>query len=144
MKSTSWRQNVCYDVKKYRKCVIASSLCKLRHDVKKYKMNTKNPSWQKFIKYIITSKSTSWCHKVCYDVKKYATTSKIWKVCHCLSKRHVLKRYVRSQKVWKVCYDVNKYVMTSKVCHDVKKYGKCVMKSKSASWRKHEKYVMTS
>ena len=107
-KSSSWRQQVCHDVKSY---VIAS---KLHHDVKNTSVRTESKSWSQ--SYIIMSwrqkvhnfvKNTSWCQcsswrqKVRHDINKYIMMLKVMEV-KVMSWRQ------------KVRYHVKKYVIMSK------------------------------
>ena len=92
--------------------------------------------------------STSWCQKVCPNLKKYVNTSTIMKstgrqnICHkpnMPQHKKYTKKWVIPSKgtAWcernvmtstimsKVRHDIKKYVMTSKVFHEVKSTSWC-------------------
>ena len=125
-KSLSWRQ----------KHVMTS---KTRHDVKRFVMTSEIR--QKFeIKYVMTSKSSSWHKKTCHDIKKFAITTKIRshyilfrnnkKLCQ--DDKNLVKKLVMRSKRVSGCHKMRQVVKTF---HGVKMF---VMTSIRAT------YVMTS
>ena len=111
-------------------CQCSSWRQKVRHDINKYimmlkVMEVKVMSWRQKVvcvkvtsghvnKYVMTSKSTLSCQKVCRVCQSYVMTSK---VCHDIKKYS----YIITSKVHqKVRYDVKEYVMTSRLHQDVK------------------------
>ena len=134
-----------------RKFVLMSWRQKVHDDIKKFVkhvMTSKSSSW--YQKYVMTSKSSSWRQKYIMTTKKFIMTSKTrhdskslwWRKNVMTSKtRHAVKSMSWRQKVR---HDVKKLIMMSKTQYDIKKFVKrFVLTSKNfvnTSWIRQ--YVM--
>ena len=124
IKNTPWRQ-------KYVKTnfVMKSKTC---HDFKKFLMTSK--TFHDVKRFVITLKSSSWCQKVCHDVKRLSC--KKYTILPMTSKTHF--HIILFTKWCKKCHDDKKLVMTSKIRHHAKNTS---LRQKSSPWRQNVRDV---